>query len=80
MMRRKATAGRPVTVGGDKYVGLRLSSELLSQIDALARVAGVESRSEFIRVLLEAGVRARLRKATPVKRKRVSARPGDRGS
>jgi metal-responsive CopG/Arc/MetJ family transcriptional regulator len=67
--------GRPVTIGGDRYIGIRLPSDLLSKIDARAKSAGV-GRSEFIRMLLSAAIsrserelaREATRKAVPVKR------------
>jgi Ribbon-helix-helix protein, copG family len=48
---RAATMGRPVTIGGDRYIGLRLPADLLSKLDARAKLKGV-GRSEFIRMLL----------------------------
>lgn len=50
-----ALGGRPVTVGGDKYVGLRLPSALLDIIDTYAD-ANVLKRSEAIRYLIELGI------------------------
>jgi Ribbon-helix-helix protein, copG family len=51
----KPVMGRPVTVGGDKYVGLRLPSELLAVIDTHAEANGLK-RSEAIRHLIEFGI------------------------
>src|SRR5215470_14443312 len=50
-----AVMGRPITVGGDKYVGLRLPSDLLGVIDAYAAANGLK-RSEAIRHLIEFGL------------------------
>jgi hypothetical protein len=63
---RAATVGRPVTIGGDRYIGIRLPSDLLDRIDAHAKTAEI-GRSEFIRTLLELGLATRLRRGVRVK-------------
>ena len=50
----KPKRGRPAT-GKDPFVGVRLPTELISQIDAIAMKSKV-TRSEAIRQLLEAGL------------------------
>jgi metal-responsive CopG/Arc/MetJ family transcriptional regulator len=50
--------GRPVTVGGTEFVGLRLAAALTSQIDEWAKREGV-SRSEAVRRLIERGLKAK---------------------
>lgn len=47
--------GRPVTIGGGEFVGLRLPSDLLGVIDAYAVTNGLK-RSEAIRHLIEFGL------------------------
>jgi hypothetical protein len=72
--------GRPVTVGGDKYVGLRLPSALLDVIDAYADTNGLK-RSEAIRYLIELGVaNTATAKAKRAKVKERSAKQAPRGS
>ncbi len=70
--------GRPVTVGGDKYVGLRLPSELLIVIDGYADANGLK-RSEAIRHLIEFGL-ANTAKARRAKAKQRSASQGAKAS
>jgi hypothetical protein len=52
---KQKTMGRPVTVGGDEFVGLRLPSELLEIIDTYAAANGLK-RSEAIRALIDEGI------------------------
>lgn len=54
----KRPMGRPVTVGGTEFVGLRLAAALTSQIDEWAKREGV-SRSEAVRRLIERGLKAK---------------------
>jgi hypothetical protein len=47
--------GRPVTIGAEKFVGVKLPTALLKAIDAWAK-ANATSRSVAVRELLEAGL------------------------
>ena len=72
--------GRPVTVGGDEFVGLRLPSALLDVIDAYAEANGLK-RSEAIRHLIELGVaNTATAKAKRAKAKQRSTTQGPRSS
>jgi hypothetical protein len=62
--------GRPVTIGGDEFVGLRLPSDLLGAIDAYAVANGLK-RSEAIRHLIEFG----LANTATAKAKRAKVKP-----
>ncbi|WP_371135718.1 ribbon-helix-helix protein, CopG family [Reyranella sp.] len=59
-MARKPTAnrptGRPVTVGGTAFIGLRLPPALTGRIDAWAKAESI-SRSEAVRKLIERGLK-----------------------
>lgn len=50
--------GRPITIGADEALTLRLPSELADAIDAAAQAAGV-TRSEWLRATLEHATRRR---------------------
>jgi hypothetical protein len=50
--------GRPVTVGGENFVGVRLSTEQLEAIDNWG-LANEVPRSEAIRRLIECGLKHR---------------------
>ena len=56
---KKAAAGpgRPYSGGARPIVGVRLSESDLAKVDALAEREGVK-RSEMVRKLLEAGLKA----------------------
>jgi metal-responsive CopG/Arc/MetJ family transcriptional regulator len=54
----KRPIGRPVTVGGTEFVGLRLAAALTSQIDEWAKLEDV-GRSEAVRRLIELGLKAK---------------------
>jgi metal-responsive CopG/Arc/MetJ family transcriptional regulator len=56
----KRPIGRPVTVGGTEFVGLRLPAALTSQIDEWAKRKDI-TRSEAVRQLIEAGLAAKRR-------------------
>jgi hypothetical protein len=67
--------GRPVTIDADRYIGLRLPSDLLNKIDDYAG-AGQVPRSEALRELLERG----LLRAGAARTRGVGKRgPGKRG-
>jgi Ribbon-helix-helix protein, copG family len=50
-------AGRPVTIGAEKFVGLRLPTDLLEAVDNWSK-ANRASRSEAFRRLAERGLMA----------------------
>lgn len=60
-MPSKKPLGRPVSVGGTAFVGVRLSADLTQRVDAWANSEGV-GRSEALRQLLELGLKAKSRK------------------
>ena len=47
--------GRPAT-GRDPFIGIRLSREMITQIDEWSKRSGTETRSEAIRRLVELGL------------------------
>jgi predicted DNA-binding protein (UPF0251 family) len=55
---QKKKIGRPVEIGADKLVAMRLSTALLEQVDEWAAKKGV-SRSEASRALIERGLKKR---------------------
>jgi metal-responsive CopG/Arc/MetJ family transcriptional regulator len=48
--------GRPVEIGADKFVGLRLPEALLKRIDGWAKQKKIEERSNALRQLIERGL------------------------
>jgi hypothetical protein len=48
--------GRPVEIGADKAIGIRISELLLKQIDGWAKREKITKRSEAIRQLIERGL------------------------
>jgi Arc/MetJ-type ribon-helix-helix transcriptional regulator len=47
--------GRPAT-GRDRFIGIRLPREMITQIDEWSKRSGTETRSEAIRRLIELGL------------------------
>jgi hypothetical protein len=56
-MTPKKKPGRPVTIAAENFVGVKLPTALLEEIDAYASAHKV-SRSESIRALVEAGLKS----------------------
>ncbi len=52
---KNSQLGRPVTIDADRYIGLRLPSDLLNRIDKYVEASGAQ-RSEALRELLERGL------------------------
>jgi hypothetical protein len=52
----KRKMGRPVEIGADKFVGLRLPEALLKRIDGWAKQKKIEERSNALRQLIERGL------------------------
>jgi hypothetical protein len=59
---KRKRMGRPVTVGGENFVGMRLPSALLEAVDKWGEANEVQ-RSEAIRRLLELGLTVKQRRA-----------------
>jgi hypothetical protein len=81
---KQKKVGRPVTIGGDEFVGLRLPSDMLGVIDAYGAANGLK-RSEAIRHLIEFGLantatakakRAKVNRDARRKRRVVTAKKG----
>jgi len=58
IVKQKKPMGRPVEVGADQFVGLRLPGTLLTQVDEWAEREGI-ARSAAIRRLIERGLKAK---------------------
>jgi len=54
---KRKKMGRPVTVKGENFVGIRLPTELLDVVDKWARRNTDGSRSAAIRRLIERGLK-----------------------
>jgi hypothetical protein len=52
----KRKTGRPVDIGADKFVGLRLPDALLKRIDGWAKQKRIHERSKALRALIEKGL------------------------
>jgi metal-responsive CopG/Arc/MetJ family transcriptional regulator len=61
--------GRPVTVGGDRTVTIRLPEKLLDTIDEWASVNDA-SRSEAVRRLVERGLEAKAAGGRPKRKQK----------
>jgi metal-responsive CopG/Arc/MetJ family transcriptional regulator len=65
----KKKLGRPVEIGADQFIGLRIPGALVKAIDAWAKEQNVK-RSDAVRALLERGLApAAAKSRRPAKRK-----------
>jgi hypothetical protein len=63
---KKVGPGRPVTIGAERFVGMRLPTELLEAVDKWG-AANEASRSEAFRRLVELGLAASAKRAKTAK-------------